>query len=231
MVEMGEAQGDMAVLAAGATWNITTQHLPTILQKITCHFGTTEVDIAVPPFEQCEILMTNQAWGHIWTREANDTFWESSGKFWWGMATAKVQFEWQTKNTSCWPEDFNRTLGDLAVDNFNLKSQNSGLLSSLEGEVTEHQRCEENLAQCEEDAEDKVEQVRGQYQQDLDACTVARDDAWGNVTKLEEAQKAHKMATHAGDEALSARVGELEAALKRSTSTIDSMRVQMTTLE
>ena len=39
------------------------------------------------------------------------------------------------------------------------------------------------------------------------------------------------MATHAGDEALSARVGELEAALKRSTSTIDSMRAQMTTLE
>ena len=69
-----------------------------------------------------------------------------------------------------------------------------------------------------------MEQVRGQYQQDLDACTVARDDAWGNVTKLEEVQKAHKMATHAGDEALSARVGELEAALKRSTSTIDSMR-------
>ena len=51
------------------------------------------------------------------------------------------------------------------------------------------------------------------------------------MTKLEEAQKAHKMATHAGDEALSARVGELEAALKRSTSTIDSMRAQMTTLE
>ena len=61
------------------------------------------------------------------------------------MATEKVQFEWQKKNTSCWPEDFNKTLGDLAIDNINLKSQNSGLQNSLEGEIKEHQLCGENL--------------------------------------------------------------------------------------
>ena len=97
--------------------------------------------------------------------------------------------------------------------------------------MKEHQLCEEHLAQCEEDIEDKVEQVKETYQQDLDACTVARDDAWGNVTKLEEAQKAHQMASSAGGEALSARVGELEAALKKSKATIESMKTQMTTLE
>ena len=51
------------------------------------------------------------------------------------------------------------------------------------------------------------------------------------MTKLEEAQKAHQMASSAGGEALSTRVGELEAALKKSKATIESMKMQMTTLE
>ena len=47
VVEFGMANAEMLHFA----WNTTIQAIPRVLMELTCHFGSTEVDIAVPPFE------------------------------------------------------------------------------------------------------------------------------------------------------------------------------------
>ena len=47
VAELGMANAEMIQL----TWNTTVQIIPMMLRELTCHFRSTEVDIAVPPFE------------------------------------------------------------------------------------------------------------------------------------------------------------------------------------
>ena len=70
VAELGMANAEMLQIL----WNTTMQTIPMVLRELTCHFGSTEVDIVVPPFNQCEVMMTDQAWGHLWTRGDNETF-------------------------------------------------------------------------------------------------------------------------------------------------------------
>ena len=121
----------MVVLASVAAWNITTQHLPKILQKITCQFGHSEVDQAVLVQDQFEIITLNHYWGGLWKQ--NTTFWDAIGHFWWALGTTQVSFSWTQKNTSCWPQDFNETLASLAVENIHLKESNIKAQSALGG--------------------------------------------------------------------------------------------------
>ena len=69
------------------------------LQAMSCHAGSSMVEMEVPPYDRYEIISLKNTWGELW--KPNTTFWDATSHVWWALGTTQVSFSWTAKNTSC----------------------------------------------------------------------------------------------------------------------------------
>ena len=72
LIECGEAQGEIAQSTMQGIWRFITQIIPDALQAMSCHAGSTVVELEVPPYDCYEIISLKNTWGELW--KPNATF-------------------------------------------------------------------------------------------------------------------------------------------------------------